>query len=1058
MQKLSSRPAGGINSQKRNGTVLFADVAGFTSFAERLGEEVAFDMIQGLSSTMQDAIHTFGGTVGEFRGDGIMALFGVTTGLEDGPLRACQAALHIQARVGEARAEMTRRYGEAPRVRIGLHCGPLVVGDVSDGSTAHVTIIGDAANVASRLESAAEPGQILISQDLMQLVDGQVEVRDLGPVHLKGKTKPLQIFQLEHVREKVTRFGVAKSRGLSTFCDRASELARLGTILDQAREGRIVLADIKGEPGIGKSRLVHEFMTGLSDGVRVLNGDCRAGGAETPFLPFADLLRNLLALEDGATAEKTARHIDRMLAHTGFGSDDVRQYYLKLLGKAGETEAVPGESADMIGARMRQVLVDSILYTARNRAVVLIIEDLHWADRGTVRVIDQLVRTDAHVPLMVLCTYRPTFDAPWQNFAGTHLIAPPPISEAGVSAIIQEIMSGSSRSAELATLAVEKADGNPLYAEEIAKFLMQQDDLSGTMVLPASLQNMVMERFDKLDGKSRAVLQAGSAIGRKFDACMAHRIAGDIGEFDTGTLEAAVIAEIILPSDQVADEFRFKHALVQDAIYDTLLATQRRGLHALVAQELENRFSNRPEEAAESLAWHFDAADMPRKAVPNLITAGMRNLGLFSLDAANRSFARAFALVQEHDLTLTAEQTATLFSGWFEVQQWRAEFGRTVSLFESQKARLQIAHQDPRYARILGLAGVAYCQNMQFKRARVQLDEAIAIGERTNDRDAIIYGSLGLMVIECTRPQPGYWERSHLLVARINDLLGDEPHPYYRTYCTFYESWSHSIRGDLAFPIEKGHALFDLGKRINFSGAIGWGAICIAYNEAQSENFDVAIEYASAGAEAAGGLVDRMVCLAIQGYSMLMTARSPDQIAAGTRIIEEVSALGEALDYRGVENMVDGPLGLAKVLAGDLGGGVRRLHEAIGNAMETGNLHGAAQSHVALGMIYLKLATGTERPSFDILRRNAMFLLREAPFAKSRAIAQFDTAIDLGRKVEMFGVVAQALFGKGMVLKAKRKPDAARAALVEAQEVLTRINWPMMTARVDRALKEMEQA
>lgn len=1056
MQELSRQSAGIISSKKRRGTVLFADVAGFTSIAERLGEEAAFDMIQTLSSAMQQAIHHHSGTIAEFRGDGVMAMFGVTTALEDGPLRACRAALDIQASIRATSAEMISRYGEAPQVRIGLHFGPLVLGDVGDAENAHVTIIGDTANVASRLETAAKPGQILISDDLMGLVDGYVDVRDLGHVPLKGKANPVRVFQLEGAREKISRFGVAKSRGLSTLFDREAELSQLTQVLERACAGNIVLADIKGEPGIGKSRLIHEFRKRLAKNIRVMEGECRAGGAETPFRPFAELLRGVLSLGDDATAEQTARNIDRMLARTGFDAAVMRPYYLRLLGKAEEARPIRGESADMIGARMRQIIIDSVHFATRDNPVVLIIEDLHWADPGTTQVIDQLIRSDAQVPLMVLCSHRPTFVAPWKDHAHAELIAPPPISEASARAMVRELMSASAQVEELMPLAVEKADGNPLYAEEIAKFLMQQETHSGMPVLPANLQNMVMDRFDRLDTPSRLILQAAAAIGRKFDARIAHQIAGDGADFAPAMLKAAVEAEIILPTATSGDEYNFKHALVQDAIYDTLLSKQRKDLHALVAKELLNRYANRPQEAAETLAWHFDAADMPDQAVPHLITAGVRNLNLFSLDAANRSFDRAFTLSQDHELILTGEQIATLLAGWFEVQQWRAEFGRTVSLFESQTERLATAADDPRYARILGLAGVAYCQNMQFDLARKQLDGAIAIGERTGDRDAIILGCLGLMVIECTRPQPGYWERNHALIDRINGLLGDDPRPYYRTYCTFYECWSHSIRGDFNYPIAKGHVLFDLGQRTNFSGAIGWGAICIAYNEAQSENFEKAIEYASAGAEAAGGQVDRMVCLAVKGYSMLMSAEVPGNLEAGTRIIKDVCALGNSLDYRGVENLVDGPLGLAQVLAGDIGGGIRRIRLAIQNAMTIGNLHGAALSHIALGMIYLQVMTSKERPTLEMLKNNAMFLLREAPFAKSRALAQFDAAIALGRDVDMYGVVAQALYGKAVVFEAKRQHGAARAALIEAQDVFQHIEWPIMQSRIQSALAKYE--
>ncbi|MFC6760589.1 adenylate/guanylate cyclase domain-containing protein [Sulfitobacter porphyrae] len=357
-----------VNSQKRSGTVLFADVVGFTSFAEKIGEEMAFEMIQDVTAKMQAAIHAQEGTIGEFRGDGIMALFSVTEGLEDGPLRACQAALDIQKVIAGTQADMTRAYGAAPQVRVGVHCGPLVVGDVGHRNKAHVTIIGDTANVASRLEGLAEPGQVLITRDLFLLVEGQVSVQDLGPHEVRGKAQPVRIYALTEVRHRVSRFEASRSRGLSRLVDRDLELAQLEDVFQRTLAGQITLAGIQGEPGIGKSRLVHEFQQTLpEDKVRVLKGDCRADGTTVPFLPFADILRTALNLEAQSTAAETETAVDALIARLQLEPDTTRSYLMALLGKSGEGAPMRGESADMIGARIRQVIIDLILNASRER-------------------------------------------------------------------------------------------------------------------------------------------------------------------------------------------------------------------------------------------------------------------------------------------------------------------------------------------------------------------------------------------------------------------------------------------------------------------------------------------------------------------------------------------------------------------------------------------------------------------------------------------------------------------------------------------------------------------
>ncbi len=1046
------------SSQKRRGTVLFADVAGFTQFAEEVGAEAAFEVIQAVSGKMQEAVHGQNGTIGEYRGDGIMALFSVTTGIEDGPLSACRAALQIQSSMLAMQNDLQRRYGRAPQVRIGIHSGPLVVGDVGDTSKAHVTIIGDTANVASRLETMAGHGEIFISSDLFALVEGRIEATDLGERAMKGKSASQRVYRLIALRDGVSRFDASVTRGLSTLTERDEELTRLQTVFSAVSEGAIRIANIKGEAGIGKSRLLYELEHRLSGSARVLKGECRADGTTVPFMPFADMLRGALSADDTTSVASLEHRITRLLRTLDLDCAANLPFLMTLLGRKTENEAEQGLSAEMVGERMRQVIVAIFAQLASTSNVVLIVEDLHWADPATIQIIDRLVRLDQPIPLMIICTYRPEFDPIWHMHPRASSIDPKPLSDEGIAALIRQRLSGTSDSEAVANLVIEKADGNPLYAEEIAKLLVQRQQANGTaaaddgtVVLPTNLQNMVMERFDRLPAECRKLLQAAAVIGRRFDCRLAGRIIAGSSSFQPAQLDEASRAELIMPLGGAGVEYQFKHALVQDAIRDTLLQGQKRLLHERIATELEERFADRLEEVSESLAHHFSHASIPDKAATYLIAAGVRNLRLFSLATANDAFAQAHSLIDQHHMELDEDQIAELFASWFEVQQWRAEFGKTATLFESQSDRMVAISGNRRYARILGLVGVAYCQNLQFDRARQHIGAAIAIGERTADRDAIVYGCLGLMVLECSAPRPGFLARTHDLAERINRLLGDGAQPYYRTYCNFYENWSHSIFGNMDLARDNGHTLIEMGRRTHFTGATGWGAICVAFNEAYCENFETAIEFATIGEQAAGGQVDKLVCQGLKGFSMVMNG----DVSGGARILDDIRALREELDYLGVDNIVDGPIGLARFLGGDMAGGVRWIADTSARARAIGNTHGAAMAHISLGTIHLLLATGTQKPDLSLLRRNLLFLMKTLPFAKSRAVAHFDIAIALGREIGMQGVLAQALCGRGLALKAAKRLGAAREALTEARQVVAGIRWTMMRDRIEWALKEL---
>ena len=561
---------GNVSSQKRTGTVLFADVAGFTEFAERVGEEASFEMIQMVTNLMQDAVTAQNGTVGEFRGDGVMALFSVTTGLEDGPLRACRAALQIQNSLHDARAKMASKYGEAAKVRVGIHCGPLVVGDVGDETKTHMTIIGDTANVASRLEAMAEPGQTLISRDLFSLVEGQVDALDLGERQMKGKSRLQRVYLLRDVNDLVSRFDASRSRGLSRLFDRDEELGQMATVFEHACRGNIAVANICGEAGIGKSRLLYEFRESLPQtGVAVLKGDCRSDGATTPFLPFADMLRGILNVGVRDTAAVTEQRIIAMLEDLQFDVENTMPYLMKMLGKTEDPLSGRNESADMAGARMRQVIVDLIAHSSNETPLVLVVEDLHWMDPSTEQILERLIRLAQNLSLMIVCTFRPSFEPSWANHERVTRVCPQPISEAGISSMISEKMQGIEHSENMAQLAISKAEGNPLYAEEIAKFLIQKraDSPDGTLVhseisLPTNLQNMVMDRFEKLGNACRAILQAGATLGRRFDAQIASQVVEEGSVFDPEILQEAVVADVIRQTSSAGFKYQFKHALV----------------------------------------------------------------------------------------------------------------------------------------------------------------------------------------------------------------------------------------------------------------------------------------------------------------------------------------------------------------------------------------------------------------------------------------------------------------------------------------------------------------
>jgi class 3 adenylate cyclase len=278
-----------VEGERRHVTVLFADLVGFTAFSERSGEEAAYKVMQEITKLLRDAVLEHGGTVKNFTGDGIMALFGVPTALEDGPLRACRAALLIQERLAAGAVGIEVTHGFTPQLRIGINSGPVVVGHLHGAES--ITALGDTVNLASRLQALAEPGAVILSDRTQRLVEGMVDSCFVGEHPVKGKAQPQRVFRLEAIRKGAMRFDAAVSRGLTTYVGRDRELEMLEHHVAETTACLHVI-DIVGEPGIGKSRLIYEFRQRIgSSRAFILSGSCSADGQRTPFLPFIEIVR-----------------------------------------------------------------------------------------------------------------------------------------------------------------------------------------------------------------------------------------------------------------------------------------------------------------------------------------------------------------------------------------------------------------------------------------------------------------------------------------------------------------------------------------------------------------------------------------------------------------------------------------------------------------------------------------------------------------------------------------------------------------------------------------------
>ena len=575
-----------MEAERRQVTVLFADMVGFTAFSERSGEEAAFTLMQSLAKLMEEAVHEQGGVVQNFTGDGIMAVFGAPVASEDASLRACKAALAILENVKAAGDDLEASHGARPQLRIGLNSGPAVIGKVQGGADAGVTVLGDTVNVAARLQALAEPGFAVMSDATHRLVEGLVEAGFAGQHQIKGKSDAQKAYRLDGIRERAARFDAKLERGLTRYIGRDRELEKLERGLD-AIGGGVQVFDIAGEPGIGKSRLVHEFLGQIAkDRARVLTGSCTPDRQQTPFGAFIEIVRGAFRLARSDGEAVVARKLDEGLQGLGLRNQENLGLLLNLLGLKPPEGALEGLDGVLIGLRTRELLQRLTQARSRLTPLILVFEDLHWLDSASEDLLAKIAAIDEPLQLLVLHTRRPEYLPPWTGRPHVALLQMEPLSVRETVRIAQVRLGVDQLPEALAKLIGAKAEGNALFAEEIASFLLERgivrrgpaglefDQLAVAIALPESVQSLLASRVDGLAPADRSLLQTAAVIGRRFDPDLVAVVGGASGNAEASF--AAMEALDLVHRSEGSTEYVFKHALVRDALYNGSCAPRGR--------------------------------------------------------------------------------------------------------------------------------------------------------------------------------------------------------------------------------------------------------------------------------------------------------------------------------------------------------------------------------------------------------------------------------------------------------------------------------------------------
>jgi len=877
-----------LEGERKQVTVLFADVKGSMELAERVDPEEWHGILDRFFRILTKGVHRYEGTVNQYTGDGIMALFGAPIAHEDHAQRACYAALWLSEELRGYADALRREKGLSFLVRMGLNSGEVVVGKTGDDLRMDYTAQGHTVGLAARLEQLAEPGKAYLTEHTARLVEGFFELRDLGRFDLKGVSEPARVYELEGVGSLRTPLEVAASRGLVRFVGRRAEMEQLRRAWKAALAGHGQIAGVVGEAGVGKSRLVYEFKTPLEQGCRVLETYSVSHGKATPYLPLIGLLRGYFGIaleEDGRQRrEKITGKVltlDRTL-------EDTLPYLFTLLGVAEEAASLAQMAPQIRLQRTLEVVKRVLVRETLDQPCVLIFEDLQWIDAETQAFLDVLSESVATARLLVLVNYRPEYAHGWGSKTYYTQVRLDPLGEEEarelLAALLEEGESAERRALE--RLVLEKTEGNPFFMEEVVQTLAEEGVLSGQrgryrlerfpgeLHIPATVQGVLAARIDRLPDEEKELLQTLSVIGKELPFDLLLSVAEGGEEALRGRLSRLQAGEFIYEQPAFPEpEYTFKHGLTQQVAYESLLLERRERLHEQTARAIEALYGDALEEHYRDLAHHYGHTENIPKAVEYLHLAGEqadeRSAYAEAIDLVSRgveliatlpetreksqrelllqtTLGRALAVtkgftdpeteqafVRARDLAERVGEAHQLFrplQGLFQVHLMRAEHEKALELAE-QLLRLAQETRDPAHLLLAHhCMGVSSYWRGEFGPTREHLEEVIRRYDpqeyRAHEHLWVSHdpGVSALGYLGRALLSLGYPDQAMAKSREALVLAHELSHPFSEGSALVGVTRTHSVRGEFQASLEAAEAMIAVGREHGFPYWMGVGA------------------------------------------------------------------------------------------------------------------------------------------------------------------------------------------------------------------------------------------
>jgi class 3 adenylate cyclase/tetratricopeptide (TPR) repeat protein len=762
---LTSRSA--LEGERKQVTVLFADLKGSMELLADRDPEEARQLLDPVLDRMMEAVHRYEGTVNQVMGDGVMALFGAPVAHEDHAVRACYAALAMQDALRRYSAEVRRTHGVEVQIRVGLNSGEVVVRAIGNDLHMDYSAIGQTTHLAARMEQLATPGSIRLTAETLRLAEGLIQVTPLGPVPVKGLADPVEVFELVRASMVWRRLQATAARGLTRFVGRQREIEALQQALEQAGTGHGQLVAVFGEAGVGKSRLVYEFVhSHHTPGWLVLESASVSYGKATPYFPVINGLKRYCHVEEHDDTRTIRAKVTGQVLTLDSALQDAVPALLSLL------DALPEDNpfVQLDPPQRRQCTLDGLkrvfLRESQVQPLLLVFEDLHWIDTETQAWLDCLVESLPTTRLLLLVNYRPEYQHGWGSKTFYTHLRLDPLPPSSAEELLQALVGEDASLVPLKHLLITRTEGNPFFLEESVRTLVETGVLMGTpgayrlaqslltIQVPATVQAVLAARIDRLPPEEKRLLQSAAVIGTEVPFPLLQAIANVPEETLHRGLAHLQATEFLYETRLFPEpEYTFKHALTREVAYGSLLHERRRGLHAPLVETLEARAGDQGAEQVERLAHHALRGEVWDKAVTYCRQAGARAYDRAAFPEAVAAFEQALqALAHLPEPDGTRVLALDLRLAVADALLPLAEFGRRLALLGEAEALARALDDRARLVRVLAWRAQALWLTGDTDGAvaagQQALELATALGEsalqvQASDRLGEVYWSIG---------------------------------------------------------------------------------------------------------------------------------------------------------------------------------------------------------------------------------------------------------------------------------------------------------------------------